>query len=132
MKTGVLAKIFLTCLIGFPMAAWAGIGTDSDGDGVIDENDNCSALANAAPLNCDADLDGYGNLCDGDTNNNLAVTGPDFSAFVTAFTSGAPLADVNCNGSVTGPDFGAYVPLFTGGVIGPSGLPCAGVISCTP
>ena len=41
---------------------------DWDGDGIDDATDNCSAATNADQL--DADGDGYGNLCDGDLNND--------------------------------------------------------------
>lgn len=41
---------------------------DSDGDGVIDNADNCQSLVNAAQLNNDADL--FGDECDPDDDND--------------------------------------------------------------
>jgi len=38
---------------------------DTDGDGVVDSNDNCPTVSN--PLQEDADLDGKGNACDNTT-----------------------------------------------------------------
>ena len=44
---------------------------DSDGDGVDDALDNCTAVAN--PGQEDADGDGHGNMCDGDFDNNCST-----------------------------------------------------------
>jgi hypothetical protein len=52
-----------------PIPAWpvAGLGTDTDGDGIIDEDDNCANLAN--PLQHDTDHDDAGDVCDNDCPN---------------------------------------------------------------
>ena len=42
--------------------------TDTDGDGVFDATDNCPAVANASQL--DTELDGIGNACDDDDDND--------------------------------------------------------------
>ncbi len=43
-------------------------GTDADGDGVVDVNDNCPADYN--PEQIDSDDDGYGDICDVDLDND--------------------------------------------------------------
>ena len=45
---------------------------DRDGDGVPDEEDNCTRIPNAAQR--DTDHDDYGNACDPDVNNDGMVT----------------------------------------------------------
>jgi hypothetical protein len=110
---------------------------DSDGDGVIDMLDNCSSLANAPPLGCDSDQDGYGNLCDGDFNNNKQVTPADFAAWLLAFKAGTSTAvhDLDCNASVNAHDWEDRLlpaPDLNSGRPGPSGLLCAGTIPCAP
>ncbi|MFP8874061.1 MAG: TIGR03790 family protein [Myxococcota bacterium] len=45
---------------------------DLDGDGVPDAKDNCSAVPN--PEQRDSNDDGFGNLCDGDVDNDGRVT----------------------------------------------------------
>ncbi|MHC4590392.1 MAG: hypothetical protein ACYTAQ_13955 [Planctomycetota bacterium] len=111
----------------------AGPATDSDGDGMPDDEDNCVLVANAPPADCDWDNDGFGNGCDGDFNNNGVVNLGDFTAiFVPEFTAGtAFLTDMDCGGTVATGDFTTlFVPQFTQGLPGPSGLACAGTVPC--
>ena len=128
MKISVLATMVAILLIGFPVASFAGIVPDTDNDGVLDPFDNCIAVANAAPIDCDSDVDGYGNMCDCDFNNDYGCGGPDFGPFVGDFGfPETPLGgtDMNCDGGVGGPDFGLFVGGFLG-TPGPSGKACAG------
>ena len=41
---------------------------DTDGDGVVDTQDNCTLVANADQR--DTDADNFGNMCDADLNNS--------------------------------------------------------------
>ena len=94
----------------------AGLGADTDGDGVQDSIDNCSAALN--PSQVDSDLDGFGNACDGDFNNDGGVGGPDFGIFSAAFGTfaGDPgysvVVDCNADGGIGGPDFGCFAGLL--------------------
>jgi hypothetical protein len=136
MKTGVLASIVFALLIGLPITAMAGLAPDTDGDGVPDVIDNCSLVPNAAPANCDTDVDGYGNACDGDFNQSFVVDATDFSSFfLPDFSAGMDNSgtgtDMNCSTVVDATDFGSFfLPQFTGGAPGPSGLGCAGTPGC--
>jgi hypothetical protein len=131
MKISVLATMVAILLIGFPVASFAGIVPDSDNDGVLDPFDNCLTDANAAPLDCDTDSDGYGNLCDCDFNNDFICGGPDFGLFSGAFGGPGPHEDMDCSGLVGGPDFGLFGAGF-GGPPGPSGKSCAGLLGSCP
>lgn len=138
MKFNVVAMISLTFILGLSVAAFAGLGTDSDGDGVLDVNDNCSAVAQIAGVNdCDTDGDGYGNMCDGDFDNSFTVNSNDFGNyfagdFATKIDSGVG-TDHDCSGTVNSNDFGGtFAPQFSQKFPGPSGLACAGQPGCTP
>jgi hypothetical protein len=82
---------------------------DTDGDGVPDALDNCSATGNASQL--DSDADQYGNLCDADLNNSGLVTSADFSLLRSVLNQSAgasalaAAADMNGSGLVTSVDF---------------------------
>ena len=146
MKVGVLATMAFATLIGFPIASFAGLAPDGDNDGIPDVLDKCSAdPRNAvAPSTCDHDVDGYGNVCDGDFDQNFATNPTDFSnLFIPAF-KGFDLSpwpqgmDMDCNGVVNPADFSNYfIPKFKGtgpggGTLpGPSGLSCAGTPGCS-
>ncbi|HEX6850771.1 MAG TPA: M1 family aminopeptidase [Candidatus Polarisedimenticolaceae bacterium] len=59
---------------------------DADVDGVPDRNDNCVAIANAGQL--DFDVDGAGDACDGDDDDDLLDDASDCAAFDA--TQGTP------------------------------------------
>jgi hypothetical protein len=138
MKTGLMAAgIALLCAMGLAFASFAGPSTDTDGDTVFDVLDNCLNIPNKAPGDCDTDNDGYGNMCDGDFDQNNSVVATDFNVrFVPDFKKGIdapPLdgTDMDCNGSVVATDFNAkFVPQFKAGKPGKSGLFCAGTVPC--
>ncbi len=87
-----------------------GINSDTDGDGVADQQDNCTVVSNPGQL--DADGDGYGNICDADLNNSGLVTSADYALLrpvlgqAASFSSMAAAADLNGSGTVTTADFG--------------------------
>ena len=121
----------------------AGPCGDTDCDGIPDVLDKCSIDSRnaTAPATCDADNDGYGNVCDPDFNQDFSVNAVDFGMlFVPAFKGNDPAPypqgmDMNCDGSVNAVDFGMFfVPKFKGGLggakPGPSGLACAGTPGC--
>jgi len=136
MKTSLLASMVLALFIGVPFAASAGPAPDQDGDGQPNVVDNCSLLAQVptyAAQGCDTQQDGFGNICDGDFNEDLAVDGGDFAIFSPDFIAGNDLSgtgtDMNCDLTVDGGDFAIFSAIFSGpGVPGPSGLACAGAV----
>lgn len=96
---------------------------DTDGDGIADAEDNCTLVAN--PSQCDSDGDGYGNLCDGDLDNNGFTNVQDYAQFRAEL--GAPstppsfnVADLNCNSAVNAQDYAIFRRLL-GLPPGPSG-----------
>jgi hypothetical protein len=107
---------------------WGGASvtaTDQDGDGVVDEFDNCTLDFN--PLQRDSDGDGCGNYCDGDYDQDGIVGGPDFTIFAIAFNdsaAGDPSVnldpDVNGDGIVGGPDYTYFAIQFNEAIPGPS------------
>ena len=110
-----------------------GLLPDADGDGFPDAVDNCVARANgpAGSNQLDVDLDGFGNACDGDFDNDEDVDGNDFHTFVTCFQGGAPPDDPTCaesdmdgDGHVSASDFNLFIQAY-GHSPGPSGLACA-------
>jgi hypothetical protein len=109
--------------------AAAGSATgDSDADGVEDAFDNCVDRPN--PTQLDADLDGFGNACDADWNNDGMVAGADYLLFSSAFGSAQgdahwnPVVDTDGDGTIGGSDFLLFSADF-GRAPGPSGLACA-------
>ena len=86
---------------------------DTDGDGLIDDQDNCRVHDN--PRQVDSDGDGFGNRCDGDFDGNGATNAVDYSWFLEQLGQpstppGYNPADLNANGYVNAFD----VALFRG------------------
>jgi len=106
---------------------------DSDGDGLFDAQDNCPITPN--PDQLDFDMDGFGQICDADFNNDGLVGIPDWNLFRSSFSlsvpPGDPSLDMNSDGTIGIPDLNllrahAFKPA------GPSGLYCAGTVPCPP
>ncbi len=120
MKRTVLVAI---ALLGCAFDARA---QDSDGDGTPDAIDNCLNVANTQ---VDPDLDGYGNRCDGDFDQDGDTDQDDFNYYSSCTID--PACDLDEDGSIGGLDeFGIMVSLI-GAPPGPSGLACAGSVPCT-
>jgi hypothetical protein len=126
--------------IGLSISGVAGVVPDTDMDGVLDDADNCLLVPNgplASTYSCttqlDGNLDGYGNPCDTDLDNDggtsLADVNLEFGA--AQAISGDPQFDIDCDGGASLADvnivFGAAVAILPPG---PSGLACAGTIPC--
>jgi hypothetical protein len=123
---GLIALTAALLLLALP--AWAGSpdpcqgSPDTDSDTICDAQDNCLLIPNHSQ--CDTDGDGYGNACDGDFDQDAAVSPNDFLAhFVPDFISGTDSGtgtDMDCDGAVTPNDFLAhFVPQFIKGAPGP-------------
>jgi len=95
------------------------VGTNADGDNVLDHKDNCMFVAN--PKQLDADGDGIGTACDADLNNDGFVNVLDIPALEAAFIANSPLADVNEDGFVNVLDIPQIESLFFKAP-GPSGI----------
>ncbi len=94
---------------------------DTDGDGVLDQFDNCILVPNADQRNTDGDIY-FGNMCDADFNNNNIVDPADFSLLKQRFGQpGWPDQDLDGNGIVDPGDFSRLKQMF-GQPPGPSGL----------
>jgi hypothetical protein len=95
---------------------------DTDGDGIADTLDNCTLVANTDQR--DTDIDGYGNLCDPDFNNDGVVNINDFNR-LKARLNIVPVVDVDTdldgNGAVNINDFNR-LKSYLGKPPGPSGL----------
>jgi hypothetical protein len=124
------------------VAAWlatspvhAFVDSDADGDGVPDEFDNCLLVAN--PIQADVDGDGFGNVCDGDFNNDNLTNVEDLQQLKSAFLrSGFEVAaeDLDGNGTVNLVDLQLFRKLFLKPP-GPAGEPqpeSASGVRCTP
>jgi len=100
---------------------------DSDGDGVLDTDDNCILHDN--PDQRDTDGDGYGNWCDGDLNNDGSTNTLDLNLYKLAHRSAAGDAnydvdaDFNGDGAINTLDLNIYKGLHRK----PPGPSCCGV-----
>ena len=96
----------------------AAYAVDSDADGVADDLDNCTLVANTNQR--DTNGDGFGNICDPDFNNNGLVDSQDGALLKAAFGSaGFPDRDLNGNGVVDSQD-GALLKARFGQPPGPA------------
>lgn len=95
------------------------VSTDTDGDGVSDDMDNCTNVSN--PNQIDSNGDGFGNQCDADLNNDGVINFIDVSLFSAVFLSNDADADFNSDGTVNFLDLTLIGQSFLGAP-GPSGL----------
>jgi hypothetical protein len=107
---------------------------DNDTDGICDTVDNCVDDVN--PAQRDDDLDGYGNICDTDLNQDCVAGGADIGLVGQYWLAAPPWVanpagngttgafDINEDNVVGGGDIGQVGQNWLG-AIGPSGLPCA-------
>ncbi len=83
---------------------------DTDGDNVLDANDNCTLIANAGQR--DTNNDGFGNRCDPDVNNDGIVNAGDLALMKAVFYSTNADADLNGDGRVNVADLAIMKSLF--------------------
>jgi subtilisin family serine protease len=99
---------------------------DTDNDGVPQSLDNCTAVANADQR--DTDNDGYGNLCDGDLNNDGSTDTLDLQLYKMMHRTEQgdpnydPDADFNGDGAIDTLDLNIYKGLHRR----PPGPSCCG------
>ncbi len=84
--------------------------SDTDGDGVLDNQDNCIEIAN--PTQLDTNGDGFGNACDADLDNNGFVSFADLALFKAAFGTSDADADLDGSGFVSFADLDRFKALF--------------------
>jgi hypothetical protein len=92
---------------------------DSDEDRIVDSVDNCLNLPN--PDQRDTNVDGFGNLCDPDLNNDLRIDFADLAEMKRVFFTSDPDADLNGDLKVDFADLAIQKQMFFGPP-GPSGL----------
>jgi len=104
-----------------PVSTTADIASDQDGDGTPDDLDNCTLVANGPDIpdlggnsQLDTDGDGYGNMCDGDLNNDGDTNTLDLNLYKQAHrtSTGDPNynadADFNGDGEINTLDLNIY------------------------
>jgi subtilisin family serine protease len=106
---------------------------EPDGDGVPLLADNCNQDSNPGMYSCDADFDGFGNVCDCDLTQNGICNTDDIPPMKAALVANDPVGDINCDGVANTGDLDDFKALITNPHRpGPSGLACAGTAPCTP
>lgn len=138
--TGLTALLAMAAVIFFAGSALAG-PIDTDGDGLLDENDNCPTAFNPTQTNSDADPhgdacdncvsrtntvqvdsdgDGCGNQCDSDFDQTGIVSGGNLGTIIQCFNTGTvPPAPAVCDCSDPVDNPAGF------GVIGGDDLGCA-------
>jgi hypothetical protein len=98
-----------------------GIGciSDSDSDGICDDDDNCTQEFN--PDQRDTDADNFGNRSDADLDNSGFVNSVDLGLFKNRFFTADPDADFDGDSIVNAVDLGIFKQYLTEAP-GPSGL----------
>ena len=121
-------KRAMLVLVVFLSCAFEARAQDTDLDGIPDAIDNCKFRSN--PKQLDPDLDGYGNSCDADFDQDGDTDEDDAELFSWCIGQLSELCDLNENGVVGDlGDWGTFSSLF-GLPPGPSGLDCAGTVPC--
>ncbi|ANM30020.1 hypothetical protein ABI59_11225 [Acidobacteria bacterium Mor1] len=94
---------------------------DADGDGVLDAVDNCVDRFN--PLQLNSDYDRFGNVCDGDLDQDGVADGTDRSLVIgeSGSSSPRPVADLNEDGVVDQTDVDWFIDELEGNPLGPAG-----------
>lgn len=97
------------------------VAVDTDGDGLFDNEDNCTLVPNADQR--DTDGDGFGNICDPDFDNSGVVNFLDIASWTPLFNTACGDIDEDLNGD-GGCNFGDYSILvsFFNQPPGPSGV----------
>ncbi len=123
MKLAMLvAVVLLSC-------AFQASAQDTDGDGVPDTIDNCLVAGN--PRQLDPDLDGYGNRCDGDFDQDGDTDQDDADVWLILCPTDPDICDLDEDGVFGFADWGYFVSVLLGTPPGPSGLACAGTVPCS-
>ena len=83
---------------------------DSDGDGVVDDGDNCTLVANSDQR--DTDADGLGSVCDPDLDQSCTVNFGDLGLLKAVFFTSDANADFDGSGAVNFGDLGTLKAFF--------------------
>ena len=102
---------FLFCFLF--LFGFRNIEPDSDRDGLVDVLDNCPKFAN--PKQLDADMDGIGNRCDADLNNDQKLDKEDKRLFKLWLQRQDAVADLNEDGQFDKRDKAVFKALMRQG-----------------